>query len=221
MSSLFSFSTLTRDTETRMIVPIKEVVLGGMIAGALEQMHKLARDRGSNSWADVAGGLTYSLTGGMLTLGVTEIAVRGKVVRPKTKGLGTVGEILHAMGSENERIAIEFVTERFPGALQNVLRNIIRHALEQNVVIYVIDQMLAVVPTLVNSYTLEVRGKHKIIILGSIELEVLPLPKINLSTTLLSGALISIASSTVSNLLTAVPQEFKWVGRFVKEKKNS
>lgn len=224
MSELrYTANALLRDTETRLIIPSKEIIVGGALTGLATQLLSNAdlEDLGFTSTRGMLDTLLRSvLTGPLLTLGVTEIRIRGKMVLPKTKGIGSVGQIIHLMGSENERLNLKFTTDRFPGPMASILRKMLKITLDNADLVYVVDDLLAVAPCLLVDYDLHKTGQLKSAIIGDLKLEVLNTKGFSGLRGIGFTFLSTLSITAVSNMITELSQPFKWMGELVRERAN-
>jgi hypothetical protein len=201
-----------KDSETRIVIPTRMAILTQAIT-------KLAKDLSSDTLTLPSAWQTYVANIGQLllatanmfffTLGVTAIEIEGKRSIAKTKGIGSIGEIIHLTGSYNEILNVEFETSQYPGALGYAFLEILRVVLEQNDIIYIVDDFLSVAPCLVNKYSLRKIGSLKGTIIGQMELEILTVKRGIIPPVNLYG--VSITTTAFSNLLTSLPTSMKWM----------
>lgn len=215
----FTANTLLQDNETRLLIPSNEVIFGGLLAGGLTQiLNNINLDAATTKRGVVENILQATLSGPLLTLGVTDIRIRGKMVLPRTKGIGAVGQIIHLMGSENEKLTLKFTTDRFPGAMSAILRKLIKITLEQADMVYVVDDLLAVAPCILIDYDLQKVGQLKSAIVGELKLEVLNTGS-NFGLKAMTFTFLStLGLSAINNTISDLSQPFKWMGEFVKSK---
>jgi len=208
-------SMATRDTETRIIIPSKIKQL--FAAGA---MTRLANTLPGQELGSVARDVVERIIkSGFLTLSVTEIRVRGEHVMPKSKGIGSIGEIIHVMGSRNEAITLNFTTDMFPGAFSGLLKYIVQATLQSAEVVYVIDDLLIASSCLLRTYELSKVGRLKSAIIGTLVLEVLPVDTFGEGSEYLSFGVATrqaLTNTIVSNLATSLPVTFRWMTDFLR-----
>ena len=215
-------SALFKDNETRLLIPSKEVIIGGFLAGAAANLTQIyADDTGGEIGSGALQTLIRSvLTGPLLTLGVTKIRVKGKMVLPRTKGIGSVGQIIHLMGSENEKLSLEFTTDRFPGPIASILHDMIKITLESADLVYVVDDLMAVAPCILIDYDLYKIGKLRSAIVGELKFEVLNILGVTGLSKLGVTFLTALTGSAISNTISELSQPFKWMGTVIQQKKS-
>jgi len=200
----------SKDTETRIIIPTK--VRQFMTAGAMAALaNTITEETLDTVLKDVVERIIGS---GFLTLSVTEIKIRGEHVMPKSKGIGSIGEIIHVMGTRNEAITLNFTTDLFPGAFSGIFKYIIQATLQSADVVYVIDDLLIASSCLLKTYELSKVGRLKSAIIGSLVLEVLPVDTFGLGSGNLSfvtAARQALTSNAINNLATAIPINMRWL----------
>jgi hypothetical protein len=185
----------TKDTETRII--IRSDNIGGVTKDVVERIIK----------------------SGFLTLSVTDIKVRGEHVMPKSKGIGSIGEIIHIMGSRNEAITLNFTTDLFPGAFSGLLKYIVQATLQSAEVVYVIDDLLIASSCLIKTYELSKVGRLKSAVIGSLVLEVLPVDTFGMGSgnlAFLAAGRQALTTSAISNVVSALPINFRWMTDYLK-----
>jgi len=214
-------TTLLKDTETRLIIPSKEQLFLGLVGGITTNIVGALRTDNVTTEGLVQAGINSLLQGPLLTLGVTEISVGGKLILAKTKGIGSVGSILHILGSDNEEIKLKFTTKLFPGPMGSILKKMLKLTLDSADLVYVVDDLLAVAPCILLDYHIKKVGKLKTAIMGELILEGLP---VSVGIGGFKGAaltgLTAIAPSVLSNTTSQLAQPFKWMGDILSEKRN-
>ena len=215
-------SSLIKDSETKLIVPTNRQLITGLVAGAATTLAQTISGEISNANSGVslaASTLSNIVNTTLMALGVTSIEVGGQAVIAKTKGIGSIGEIIHLMGSKNEELRLEFTTDLYPGALANLLKRTISSVLDNADIVYVVDELLTVAPCLIETYKLRKVGKLKTAIQGELKFIMLRVKEYTGIGSFLAVGLGSVAVGSINNMITALPQEFKWMGEVTKQKK--
>jgi hypothetical protein len=140
--------------------------------------------------------------------------VRGEHVMPKSKGIGSIGEIIHVMGAKNENITLNFTTDKFPGVFSGALKYLIQAMLQNADVIYVVDDLLVASACLLRTYELKKVGRLKSAVVGTLVLEVLPTETFGLGGQTASTLLIvrnALAANAINNILSEIPVWGRWM----------
>ncbi len=203
------------DSETKLIVPAKIAKLFSLgtilsLPGIVDNYHPTG--------TSLKGIVEKIITSSFLTLNITEIVVKGEHVMPTSKGIGSIGEIIHVMGARNEKITLNFTTDSFPGSFSGVLKVIIQSILQSADVLYVIDDLIISAACLLKSYELKKVGRLKTAVIGTMVLEVLPVDTFGLGGKVSSFAavvLTALATTAVSNTVSALPTTFRWMADFL------
>lgn len=204
-----------RDSETRLIIPAS--IMRNFSLGVMASIPGIV-DNTYGTGTALKDVLERIFAGGFLTLSVTEIIIKGEMVMPKSKGIGSIGEIIHIMGARNENITLNFTTDKFPGAFAGALKYIIQSTLQSADVIYVIDDLLVAAPTLLRTYELKKTGRLKSAIVGTMVLEALPVDNFGLGgkvTSFKNAVLLALSVNAVNNVTTVIPTGFRWMVDFI------
>jgi hypothetical protein len=199
----------TQDSETRLIVPGK--ITRTFTLNYFAALPGLASGTKSNVFKDI---LERIVTSGFLSLSVTDVMVRGEHVMPKSKGIGSIGEIIHVMGAKNENITLNFTTDKFPGVFSGALKYLIQAMLQNADVIYVVDDLLVASACLLRTYELKKVGRLKSAVVGTLVLEVLPTETFGLGGQTASTLLIvrnALAANAINNILSEIPVWGRWM----------
>ena len=188
MNQYKELHALLSDNKTRLLIPTASVM---GVSGAMTLFQSLLGDVGNDKIGDYVSSL---LSSPFVPLDVVKITANKEFVMPKTKGVGSNGEVLQLVGSRNEKITMHFFSNAFFGALRVVLKKIIEYAMDNAIVVYLVDDLLSVTPALIERYNLENRGMLKGTVVGEITLVSIVKTKDFFSAELLSriGATIAI-----------------------------
>jgi len=112
--------------------------------------------------------ITTVINSPFLILGVTGINFSNEHVIPTTKGIGSIGEIIHLLGVRNQQISLNFTTNKYPSVFGSFFRKVIEEILEKAYVVYIIDEMTGYMPTILKNYKLGKQGQMIGAISGSL-----------------------------------------------------
>ncbi len=202
------------DSSTRLIIPSKIKDLFSL--GFMASLPLLAENVNKRLLKDV---LERVLTSGFLNVSVTKIKIKGEHVMPKSKGIGSIGEIIHLMGTKNELLTLDFATDDFPGAFSGILKKIIQSIVQTAGVVYVLDDLIITNACLIKTYEMEKVGSLRGVIVGQLVMEVLPTDEFTLDNSL--GTFIKVTKAVVAlrvlnNAIIELPVGLKWLLNYAK-----
>jgi len=209
-------SAVIDDSPTRLIIPTKQALVTGLIGGITSSI----RDQleGSTIGSSIESLLSTTLNTTLLDIGVTGIEIEGNMINPRSKGIGSIGEVMFLMGSELEDLTIEFATERFPGPASHLLYRLIRDSLDYADIVYIVDDMVGVAPCIITKYKIKKVGKIKHIVKGRLTFAILRTKDFSGLQGAIQSGLLSLTASAISNLFTDLPHEFSWLAEVLRQK---
>lgn len=166
------------------------------------------------------------LRSGIYDLKATAIRIRGELILPKSKGIGSVGEILHMIGSKNEEVHLEIIEDRFPGILGSTLKIMISKLLNRGSMVILVDDTLLTITAIIKNYDIHKSGLEDGIITISVVLEVLPIldQQSDIFNSLVSLTLTTLTSSInnkIGTWRTTTRNEFAFISKFIEDKVRS
>jgi len=213
MTDAYKMQRLFRDSETKLVIPNLRVGVMNFVTNIASSFvtnpsrnfgrywarreDDFGTDDSPNVFDNTVTGILNSLINvATVGLGVTKIQTSQEYVMPFSKGIGSTGEVIHLLGAKNEMINLEFTTERYPGRLAYVLRNMLQYVLEEAQVVYLIDDLFLATPCLVRKTKLSKEGLYRGAVMGELEL-------VSLST---GGSLYNTYRGSKNKVSTTVKQ---------------
>lgn len=207
---------IMKDWRTRLYIPqstqdISKLALlaemQGILTGRLMNSTDITSGAIEASKTLLANLITYIVTAPFLVLGVTKIIFSNEHVIPTTKGIGSSGEILHLLGVKNEQITLNFTTNKYPSVFGMFLREIIAKTLREASLVYIIDEMVGVIPCIMKSYNIGKTAQLTGAIQGALQFTTLKQTGYSLGSSVksLMKTLYGKPLSLVASITTVVP----------------
>jgi len=163
-------SILFKDSETRFLIPNKlsDVFINNVLSQIPDKLEEGVFEAGATS--NLSGLFQDIMNLPFLMVSVQDLNFHKEHVIPRSKGIGSIGEVLHFIGPKNEEITASFMTDQYPGILGWFLKKIIFQALNYADIIYIIDEMTLVLPCIVEIADIRKSGEYEGVVQGSLEL---------------------------------------------------
>lgn len=207
---------MIRDGIPRLII----TDLNAIVSQTLTNIIASAIELGDQNGAIFAQNMLRS---GIYDLKATDVRIRGELIFSKSKGIGSVGEILHIIGSKNEEVQLELTEDRFPGVLGSTLKIMMSKLLSRGSMVILVDDTFLTLTAIIKNYDIHKSGSEDGIITMTVILEILPIldQQSDIFNSLTSLTLTTLASSINNKIVTwrtTTRNEFAFIGKFIEDK---